>query len=282
MRMAPEKPAPVIKDGVRYEAPVPVDLRAGGKVVVEAWDEKTNRKLWTQLVYVMKPDNPGLEFDGDVIEALSLDGDALLITSSGQIQKKYYRLDLKTRKVEALRNPWRKLFADEKWYKDEKGEEQVFNGKLEKIPDAGGASALMRTSFYKLGERTVYTGGKRNRALDALLGRAVEIRGKAVEMELEGRKLREIWPATVRKAGADAAVPGAPDEAAARRLMLKWIKDNNREADWGVPPITVEEIQVRPDPNLPHLWQAYVVFKKGGSFGLHIEKATGRILLPVD
>ncbi len=75
---------------------------------------------------------------------------------------------------------------------------------------------------------------------------------------------------------------GAVDEAAARRLMLKWIKDNNREADWGVPPITVEEIQVRPDPNLPNLWQAYVVFKKGGSFALHIEKTTGRIWLPMD
>jgi RNA polymerase sigma factor (sigma-70 family) len=75
---------------------------------------------------------------------------------------------------------------------------------------------------------------------------------------------------------------GAPDEAAARRLMLKWIKDNNREADWGVPPITVEEIQVRPDPNLPNLWQAYVVFKKGGSFAISIEKTTGRILLPRD
>jgi hypothetical protein len=143
-------------------------------------------------------------------------------------------------------------------------------------------SIMMRASFYKLGTRNLYTGAGKVAALDALVGKKVEIRGKAVEMELEGRKLREIWPATVRKAVAVAEVAGAVDEAAARRLMLKWIKDNNREADWGVPPITVEEIQVRPDPNLPKLWQAYVVFKKGGSFSLHIEKATGRILLPVD
>jgi hypothetical protein len=177
---------------------------------------------------------------------------------------------------------WQKLFADEEWYKKQKGEEHVFGGTLEGLPVDSGMNMMMRASFYKLGARNLYTGAGKVAALDALVGKKVEIRGKAVEMDLEGQKLRELWPATVREAGADAAVPGAPDEAAARRLMLKWIKDNNREADWGVPPITVEEIQVRPDPNLPKLWQAYVVFKKGGSFGLHIEKATGRILLPVD
>ena len=181
---------------------------------------------------------------------------------------------------------WVKVFADENWYKQQAGEEQVFKGKLAGIPEAGGASTLMRTSYYTLGERTLYTGGKRIQALDALVGRAVEIRGKAVDMELEGQKVREIWPATVREPVANAVVVGAPDEAAARRLMLKWIKDNNRDADWkdsnGGAPITAEQVQVRTDPNLPHLWQAYVIFKKGGSFGLHIEKATGRILLPVD
>ncbi len=86
--------------------------------------------------------------------------------------------------------------------------------------------------------------------------------------------------------GADGKAVGAPDEAAARRLMLKWIKDNNRDAEWkdinGGAPITAEQIQVKAEPTLPHLWQVSVRFKKGGSFGLHIEKATGRILVPVD
>jgi hypothetical protein len=181
---------------------------------------------------------------------------------------------------------WQKLFADEDWYKKQKGEEHVFSGTLEGLPADNGMNMMMRASFYKLGARNLYTGAGKVAALDALVGKKVEIRGKAVEMDLEGQKLRELWPATVRKAGADAAVPGAPDEAAARRLMLKWIKDNNRDAMWkdsnGGALIVAEQIQVRPDPNLPNLWQAYVVFKKGGSFSLHIEKATGRILLPVD
>ncbi|GDX09608.1 hypothetical protein LBMAG57_13800 [Verrucomicrobiota bacterium] len=86
--------------------------------------------------------------------------------------------------------------------------------------------------------------------------------------------------------GADAKAVGAPDEVAARRLMLKWIKDNNRDAEWkdinGGAPITAEQILIKAEPTLPHLWQVTVRFKKGGSFGLHIEKATGRILVPVD
>jgi hypothetical protein len=181
---------------------------------------------------------------------------------------------------------WQKLFADEEWYKKQKGDEQVFGGTLEGLPADNGMNMMMRASFYKLGARNLYTDAGKVAALDALVGKKVEIRGKAVEMDLEGQKLRELWPATVREAGADAAVPGAPDEAAARRLMLKWIKDNNRDATWkdsnGGALIVAEQIQVRPDPNLPNLWQAYVVFKKGGSFSLPIEKATGRILLPVD
>jgi hypothetical protein len=58
----------------------------------------------------------------------------------------------------------------------------------------------MRAHFYKLGDRVVFTGGKRNKALDALVGKAVEIRGKAIDQELEGRQLHELWPALVRPA----------------------------------------------------------------------------------
>ncbi len=69
--------------------------------------------------------------------------------------------------------------------------------------------------------------------------------------------------------GADGKAVGAPDEAAARRLMLKWIKDNNRDAEWkdinGGAPIAAEQILVKADPNLPHLWQVAVLFKKGGA-----------------
>jgi hypothetical protein len=56
----------------------------------------------------------------------------------------------------------------------------------------------MRTSYYRLRDRTVYTGGKKVKALDRLIGKEVEIRGKPVNMELEGQALAEIWPAAVR------------------------------------------------------------------------------------
>lgn len=93
---------------------------------------------------------------------------------------------------------WEKLFEDEAWYKNTAGKEQVFRGKLEAIPNAGGPSTLQRTSYYKLGDRTIYTGAKKVQALERLVGKQVEIRGKPVDMELEGQSLKEIWPAAVR------------------------------------------------------------------------------------
>lgn len=99
---------------------------------------------------------------------------------------------------------WQPLFEKEGWYRQQAGKEIVFRGKLEAVKDADRPSTLMRTSYYRLGDRTVYTGARRVAALDALVGKEVEIRGKAVDMELEGQSLREIWPAAVR-----IAVPGA-------------------------------------------------------------------------
>ena len=94
---------------------------------------------------------------------------------------------------------WTKLFADEKWYKDQAGKEEVFTGKLEAVPE-GGPNILMRTCYYKVGARNVHTLAKKVPALDKLVGKKVELRGKAVDMELEGKNLREIWPAAVRPA----------------------------------------------------------------------------------
>jgi len=93
---------------------------------------------------------------------------------------------------------WRKLFADADWYNRQKGEEQVFAGTLEKVPEAKGKTTLMRTSYYKLGARNLYTGAAKVPALDALVGKKVEIRGKAVDIDgLEGHNVREIWPAAI-------------------------------------------------------------------------------------
>lgn len=94
---------------------------------------------------------------------------------------------------------WRNLFADEAWYKGQAGDEQVFTGTLEAVKPPE-VSALMRDSLYRLGDRNIYTGAKKIPALDALVGRKVEIRGKAVDMNLEGQNLKEIWPAAVRAA----------------------------------------------------------------------------------
>jgi hypothetical protein len=96
---------------------------------------------------------------------------------------------------------WRKLFADEAWYKNQAGQEQVFTGTLEGIPVVEGmVTTLQRDSYYKLGGRTIYTGAKKLPALDQLVGKKVEIRGKPVDMNLEGQNLKEIWPAEVREA----------------------------------------------------------------------------------
>ncbi len=91
---------------------------------------------------------------------------------------------------------WQKLFAEEAWYKNQSGNETTFSGTLEAVQPPM-ASILMRASLYKLGDRSIYTGARRVPSLDALTGKQVVIRGKAVDMALEGRAIREIWPAAV-------------------------------------------------------------------------------------
>jgi hypothetical protein len=92
-----------------------------------------------------------------------------------------------------------KLFAEENWYKDQGFHEQEFAGKLEAVPQAGGASTLMRTSYYRLGSRMIYTSGKKVAALDVLVGKNVVIRGKPYYLALEGQAVSEIWPAAIRE-----------------------------------------------------------------------------------
>jgi RNA polymerase sigma factor (sigma-70 family) len=85
-----------------------------------------------------------------------------------------------------------------------------------------------------------------------------------------------------------AAASGAPDEAAAKRLTLEWIKKEKRDAVWknvnAGAPITGDQIIVRPGFKRwreTH-WQVTIRFKRGGVFGFSMEKKTGRIILPVD
>lgn len=103
---------------------------------------------------------------------------------------------------------WQMLFQDQRWYQGARGPERVFKGTLRAIPHAGGmATTLQRTSYYRLGDRTIYTGAKKMPVLDKLVGKPVEIRGKAVDMNLEGQSLKEIWPGAVRL-----GQPGAGDD----------------------------------------------------------------------
>ncbi len=90
-----------------------------------------------------------------------------------------------------------KLFADADWYKQQPGKEEVFRGKLEAVQPPQ-ASTLMRNALYRLAGRAIYTGGKKIDALDKRVGAEIEIQGKAVDMNLEGQAIKEIWPASVR------------------------------------------------------------------------------------
>jgi len=105
---------------------------------------------------------------------------------------------------------WTKLFADKPWYKTEKAKERLLTGVLQAVPGAGGPSTLMRASCYRLGSRTVYTGARTLPVLDKLVGQPVQIRGKPVEMGLEGRSIAEIWPGYVRRIRPTVSPPVTP------------------------------------------------------------------------
>ena len=100
---------------------------------------------------------------------------------------------------EVAAKAWREVSRNEKGYRDMKEvKEQTFTGVLEALPWADGPTTLQRTYQYKLDDKKIFTSGKKHPALDELVGKKVEIRGKAVKMELEGQKLDEIWVGQVR------------------------------------------------------------------------------------
>lgn len=116
---------------------------------------------------------------------------------------------------------WIKLFADERWYRSQPGAERTFMGTLQAAPDAGGASTLMRTAYYKLGKWRLYTGARKHPELDKLVGKGVQIRGKEVKMNLEGRALQEIWPGAVRPGGVQISPPVKPSVSPPLRDLIR-------------------------------------------------------------
>src|SRR2546430_15059375 len=92
-RTAPSQVEPVVYDGIRYIAPNDDGRRAH----VEAWDVRTNKKLWDLTIFVNRID-PSLEEDVQwvFIKALNIRDGALIVTPE---RGKTYAVDLKTRAV---------------------------------------------------------------------------------------------------------------------------------------------------------------------------------------
>ncbi len=113
------------------------------------------------------------------------------------------------------------LFADDSWYKNQKGEEKDFVGVLSRAPTApGGAAALGRFNPYRLtmtddkgkqSEREIYAGAHPE-LLAPYVGRKIKLIGKAVDTEVEGKLHAEIWPARVELMEATPETPVAPPD----------------------------------------------------------------------
>ena len=100
-RTAPAKVEPVIHQGIRYIAP----NDDGRRAYIEAWDVRTNKRLWDLTIFTNRID-PTLEEDVQwvFIKALNIRDGALVVTSE---RDKIYRVDLKTKTVRQSerRNP---------------------------------------------------------------------------------------------------------------------------------------------------------------------------------
>ena len=98
-RAAPAKVKSVIHQGVRYIAP----NDDGRRAYIEAWDVRTNKKLWDLTVFTNRID-PQLEEDVQhvFIKTLSVRDGTLIVTSE---RGETYRVDLKTKAVTQSEQP---------------------------------------------------------------------------------------------------------------------------------------------------------------------------------
>ncbi len=97
-RTPPKKVSPVVYNDIKYSAPQSPSSshkQTGG--YIEAWNTKTNTKLWELKIYDVKF-NPKLEWDVQevYITSLKLDGEKLIITNENS---DVYELDIKTKTV---------------------------------------------------------------------------------------------------------------------------------------------------------------------------------------
>jgi len=129
------------------------------------------------------------------------------------------------------------LFAAEDWYKGQNGKEADFVGVLmfkERPKDVVGFGrfnpyTLVMTDGAKTTVREVYVGGKPE-LLKPYIGKRVKLTGKAVDMEVEGKDHREIWPARLEVVPAEKKEEKSP-ERARQEAILKELDRLIREAE---------------------------------------------------
>ena len=99
-RGAPAKVEPVIDQGIRYIAP----KDDGRRAYIEAWDVRTNKKLWELTVFTNRID-PKLEEDVQwvFIKALEIRDGTLMVTSE---RGKTYQVDLTTKAITQSELSW--------------------------------------------------------------------------------------------------------------------------------------------------------------------------------
>ena len=98
-RSAPKEVKPVVYKGIRYAAPHWI-IAKGEKIAggyIEAFDAKTNKKLWRIKVYETKYD-PQLEKDiqGVFITSLAIKKNMLVVVN--ELDERY-EVDIKSRKI---------------------------------------------------------------------------------------------------------------------------------------------------------------------------------------
>jgi hypothetical protein len=96
---------------------------------------------------------------------------------------------------------WEPLFADATWNKFPAEELRDYAGTIKHFPATKEHSLLQRYNPYKLilnSRETVdiYCGG--SNLLRTYVDRKVILRGKVVELEVEGELFREIWPTAIK------------------------------------------------------------------------------------
>ena len=139
------------------------------------------------------------------------------------------------------------LFAGEGWYKDQKGKEEEFVGVLQFKDRPKDTVGFGRFNPYTLDMsdgktkkvREVYVGSKPD-LLKPYIGKKVKLIGKAVDMEVEGKKHHEIWPARLevvpekkeeKKEGAvRATLTLDPDAGGGPRVIRIELKDGDAKA----------------------------------------------------